>query len=163
MMVQGSYLFHGCKFKQQGQGSSLKVKLYDLWNTLQTEDVCLFCEEKAGVFYTENYCSTDSYIYLYLGPSHLSHVKQKGSLGNFDQNVYFSISWMCIILSLICEILSGIAVEIRFLWDSKHGIYGCSVIYSNYHVMISTHGHEKIYFSYFVYEHHLYHSVTIWS
>ena len=30
---------------------------------------------------------------------------------------------MCIILRLICEILSGIAVEIKFLWDSKHGVY----------------------------------------
>ena len=29
---------------------------------------------------------------------------------------------MCIILELICEILSGIAVEIMFLLDSKHGI-----------------------------------------
>ena len=33
---------------------------------------------------------------------------------------------MCIILRLICEILSGIAVEIRFLWNSKHGIYGAA-------------------------------------
>ena len=33
------------------------------------------------------------------------------------------ISWMCIILRLVCEILSGIAVEIRSLWDYKHGIY----------------------------------------
>ena len=31
---------------------------------------------------------------------------------------------MCIILRLFCEILSGVAVEIRFLWDSKHGVYG---------------------------------------
>ena len=30
---------------------------------------------------------------------------------------------ICIFLRLIFEILSGIAVEIRFLWDSKHGIY----------------------------------------
>ena len=44
--------------------------------------------------------------------------RKKGPWGNFDQNVYFSISLMCIILRLICEILSGIAVEIRFLWDS---------------------------------------------
>ena len=29
--------------------------------------------------------------------------------------------------------------------------------------MIFTHGHEKIYFSYFVYEHHMYRSVTIWT
>ena len=36
----------------------------------------------------------------------------------------FSFSWICIILRLICEILSGIAVEIRFLWNSKHGVYG---------------------------------------
>ena len=33
---------------------------------------------------------------------------------------------MCITLELICEILSGIAFEIRFLWDSKHGVYGVS-------------------------------------
>ena len=31
---------------------------------------------------------------------------------------------MCINLRLIFEILSGIAVEIRYLLDSKHGIYG---------------------------------------
>ena len=33
---------------------------------------------------------------------------------------------MCIIFRLICEILSGIAVEIRFLGDSKHGVYGAA-------------------------------------
>ena len=33
---------------------------------------------------------------------------------------------MCIILRLICEILSGIAVEIKLLWDSKHGVYGAA-------------------------------------
>ena len=33
---------------------------------------------------------------------------------------------MFIILRLICEILSGIAVEISFLWDSKHGVYGAA-------------------------------------
>ena len=38
----------------------------------------------------------------------------------------FSIFWMFIILRLICEILSGIAVEIRFIWDSKHGVYGAA-------------------------------------
>ena len=31
---------------------------------------------------------------------------------------------MCIILRLICEVLSWIAVDIRFLWDYKHGVYG---------------------------------------
>ena len=30
---------------------------------------------------------------------------------------------MCIILRLICAILNEIAVEIMFLWDSKHGLY----------------------------------------
>ena len=54
--------------------------------------------------------------------------RKKGPLDNFDHNVYFSISCMCIILRFICEILSWIAVEIRFLWDSKHGtgIYGAA-------------------------------------
>ena len=33
---------------------------------------------------------------------------------------------MFIILRWICEISSWIAVEIRFLWDSKHGIYGAA-------------------------------------
>ena len=28
-----------------------------------------------------------------------------------------------LVLWLICGILSGLAVEIRFLWDSKHGVY----------------------------------------
>ena len=49
--------------------------------------------------------------------------RKKDPLGNFDQNVYFIISWMCIILRLICEVLSGTAVDIRFLWDSKHSVY----------------------------------------
>ena len=68
---------------------------------------------------------------------------------------------MRIILRLICEILSEIAVEIRFLWDSKHGIYGAASFNSNCHVMVFMHGYEKIYFSYFVNEHHMYRSATI--
>ena len=52
--------------------------------------------------------------------------RKKGPYGNFDQNAYFSISWMCIIWRLICEILSGIAVQIRFLWDFKYGVYGAA-------------------------------------
>ena len=34
---------------------------------------------------------------------------------------------MCVILKFICENLSGIAVEIRFLWDSKHDICGAAL------------------------------------
>ena len=52
--------------------------------------------------------------------------RKRGPKGNFDQNVYFSISLLGIILRLICEILSGISIEIRFLWDSKHGKYGAA-------------------------------------
>ena len=39
-----------------------------------------------------------------------------GPLGNFDQNANFSIFWMRIILRLISEILSKVAVKISFLW-----------------------------------------------
>ena len=59
--------------------------------------------------------------------------RKKGPTGNFDQNVYFFISWMCIILRLICEILSGIGfngnlnivyMEQRHLWQLlRHDIY----------------------------------------
>ena len=68
---------------------------------------------------------------------------------------------MCMILRLICGILSGIAVEIRFLKDSKYGVYGAASFRAIVHVMIFTQGQEKTYFSYFVYEHHQYNSVTI--
>ena len=52
--------------------------------------------------------------------------REKRPKGNFDQNVYFSIFWMYIILRLICEILSRIAVKISFLWGRKHGVYAAS-------------------------------------
>ena len=81
----------------------------------------------------------------------------------FDKNVYFSFSWTRIIKRLICEIVSGIALEIRFLWNSKHDVYWAgSLIASNVHVMLFSQGQEKIYYSYFVYWHHMYSSVTMW-
>ena len=41
----------------------------------------------------------------------------------FDQNVYFCTFWMHIILRLICESLSRIAVKISYLWCRKHCVY----------------------------------------
>ena len=63
---------------------------------------------------------------------------------------------MYIILRLICEILSRIAVTISFLWGHKHGVhvyatasFAASVIHD---INVTT--CKNI----FVYEHHMYHS-----
>ena len=47
--------------------------------------------------------------------------RKKGPYGIFDQNFYFSIFWMYIILRLVHEYLSSVAVKISFLWGRKHG------------------------------------------
>ena len=49
--------------------------------------------------------------------------RKKGPWGNFEQNVYFPTFWMAIILRLICENLSCIAVKISFLWGCEHCVY----------------------------------------
>ena len=49
--------------------------------------------------------------------------RKKGPKGNFEQNVYFSIFWMAIILRLICKNFSCIAVKISFLWGCEHWVY----------------------------------------
>ena len=67
---------------------------------------------------------------------------------------------MCMIVRLICEILSGIAVEIRFLMDPRHGVYGVASFIAIAYIMIFTQGQEKIYLSYFVYEYLMYPLVT---
>ena len=45
----------------------------------------------------------------------MSRVTEKGPLGYFYPNVYFSILWMNITLWLVCANFSGIAVKISFL------------------------------------------------
>ena len=62
---------------------------------------------------------------------YMSRLKQKGSLAYFDQNVYFPFFWMLIILRLVCEIFSRIAVKISFLWCPKHGVYAAPSFSAN--------------------------------
>ena len=49
--------------------------------------------------------------------------RKKGPSGNFEQNVYYPISWMVIILRWICENLSCIAVKISIQWGCEQYMY----------------------------------------
>ena len=49
----------------------------------------------------------------------------------FCQNVYFSFFWMCIILRLVCETFSIIAVIISFQWGLKHFVYAAGSFSAN--------------------------------
>ena len=52
----------------------------------------------------------------------MSCVTQKWPLGYFYQNVYFSFFLIYIILRLVCENFSTIAVKISFLCGPKYGV-----------------------------------------
>ena len=56
----------------------------------------------------------------------MSRVTQKGPLWYFYQNDYFYIFWMYIILRLLCENISRIAVKISFLWGLKYGVHAAA-------------------------------------
>ena len=67
---------------------------------------------------------------------------------------------MYIILRLICEILSKIAVKISFLRGRKHGVHAAAS-FAQPVTLLYLRIDMQNFTCYFVYEHHIYRSVTI--